>query len=259
MSNTDTDGFLPDAAWQSARDEIVIHTEPRISAPKLAEYMIADPYRQKTILRDCKFAKKAIILHYKRTREFIPRAFSEKNLDIDRLVRRAEEIERENNAADISDWQRLDNTISADALRKIADASPELSWPTARMLHVRFDGLEFAGVKVSIRPEVVFAFEHRNITKIGGIILNTAKGEDKTLARKNGDYCVGDYLSSLLFQMLTAKAGKFGVPLNTKCYALDVFRGAHYTAPASYRRLNRNLEAACEMIASCWGSIKQPA
>jgi hypothetical protein len=93
----------------------------------------------------------------------------------------------------------------------------------------------------------------------GAVILNTGKADDKSLDRKNGAYCVGDYLSSLVFQVLLAKASKFGAPLNKKCYAVDVFREKIYTAPASFSKLNKNLVAACEMIASRWKDIKPPA
>lgn len=243
----------------SQADELIVHQEPRISANKLAEYVIADPSRQKTILRDSKFARKVVILPYKRTRVCVAYAFAENSLDIDKLVGRAKEIEAENNATGISDWQRNDNANSAGALKHLAAISPELSWGKARMLHIRLGGLDIAGVKVSIQPELVFSFEHRNITKIGAVILNTAKGDEKSLDRRNGAHCVGDYLSSLVFQVLLAKANKFGAPLNTRCYAVDLFREKIYTAPVSYRKLNKNLEAACEMIASRWDDIKPPA
>jgi hypothetical protein len=237
-------------------DDIVVHDEPRISANKLAEYVIADPSRQKAIIRDCKFVKKVMVLPYKRTRAFIPHSFATDSLDIDKLVRRAKEIELENEAKGLSDWQRHDNSNSALALQKVAALAPDLSWKDAHILHGRLGGLTFAGVKVSIQPEVVFSFQHRNISKVGAIILNTAKDDKKSLARNNGASCVGDYLSSLLFQMLLSGSYRIGAPLNSKCYALDVFREKIYTAPASYRKLNKNLEAACEVIASRWSEIK---
>lgn len=237
-------------------DEISVHASPRISATKLAEYVIADPSRQKSIIRDAKFPRKVVIIPYKRTRDFIKRAFCEDSLHIDKLVRRAEEIEGQDESEDMSEWQRNDRANSATALRKIATIAPELLWKKGRIVLVQPGGLEFAGVKVSIRPEVTFAFDHRNIRKTGAIILNTAKGEEKSLARSNGTHCVGDYLTSLLFQMLLLRAGRIGAPVNTQCYAVDVFREKVYTAPASYRRLNKNIEAACETIALRWPEIR---
>jgi hypothetical protein len=238
-------------------DNIVIRKEPRISANKLAEFIIADPSRQMGIIRSAKFVKKVVVTPYKRTRNFIAHAFSSDSLNIDKLVHRAEEIERGNEDDEISDWLRNDNTNSALALKKIAAIAPELSWENAQILHGRSGGLFIEGVQVSIQPEVVFSFEHRNITKIGAIILNTTKDDKKSLARNNGSGCVGDYVASLLFQMLLSRQSRLGVPLNSKCYAVDVFREKIYTAPANYQKLNKNIAAACQLIASHWPKIKQ--
>jgi hypothetical protein len=261
--NFDEEGFskvpLVPTGTASLTEDIIVHHEPRISANKLAEYVVADPSRQKTILKDAKFAKKVVIVGYKGARGCVPYAFSENSLNIDVLVERAKKIEAENDAPGISDWQRSDNANSAAALKHLAVIAPELSWGKAKMLYIKLGGLEIAGVKVSIQPELVFGFEHRNIAKVGAVILNTAKGDDKALDRGNGAHRVGDYLSSLVFQVLLAKASKFGAPLNSKCYAVDVFREKVYTAPMSYRKLNKNLEAACEMIASRWKDINPPA
>jgi len=245
---------VPVPLQRVASDEIIIHQEPRISANKLAEYVVSDPSRQKAIIREAKFAKKVMIVRYKKARKFIPHAFNSNSLDIDKLVRRAEEIEREEA---LSDWQKTDNANSALVLKAIAALAPDLTWENARVIHLRIGGLEIAGVKVSVEPELVFSFEHRKIAKVGAIILNTAKGDEKSLARRNGAYCVGDYLSSLLFQTLLAKLNRIGVPLNSKCYAVDVFREKIYTAPANYKILNRHLEAACEFIALRWPEIEQ--
>src|SRR5258706_3860398 len=107
-----TSSVMPDPSQLVDSDKIKIHAEPRISANKLAEYVIADPSRQRTIIREAKFAKKVVIVLYKKTRSFIPHAFAGNSLDIDKLVRRADEIERENETHGISDWHRDDNVNS---------------------------------------------------------------------------------------------------------------------------------------------------
>jgi hypothetical protein len=237
-------------------DKIKVHAEPRISANKLAEYILADPHRQRTIIRESKFSKVVMTVPYTKTRTFIARAFTGDSLDIDKLGQRAAEIERENEVDGISDWHHTDNTNSALALKKIISIASELSWKNARIVHGRLGGIQIAGVHVSVQPELVFTFEHRNISKAGAILLNTAKSDEKSLARNNGGYCVGNYLSSLLFQMLLSKAPRIAAPLSSKCFAVDVFRETVYTAPANYRTLNKNLEAACEVIASRWSATQ---
>ena len=247
---------VPPPVPQTETGDIIVHQEPRITANKLAEYVIAEPARQMVIIKDCKFAKKAVILPYKKTRTAVKRAFTRQNLDINGLVASAKEIERENEQQGLSDWQRSDNTNSANAIMKVVSIVSELSWKDARVLPAQLGGMIFAGVKVSVYPEIIFSFEHRNVSKIGAVILNTAKADDKSLARNNGGACVGNYLSSMLFQMLLSSASRLGPPLNSKCYAVDIFREKVYTAPASYRKLNKNLEAACKVIAAVWPTIE---
>jgi len=237
-------------------EKIIIHHEPRISANKLAEYVTADPVRQMAIIRESKFAKKAVMIPYKKVRNFLGHAFAHDGLDIDKLTVRANEIRQE---TAISEWQSRDNSNSALALEKLVAIAPELAWKHARIFHARLIGLEFSAVKVSVQPELVFCFEHRKITKAGGVILSTAKSDNKSLERGNGSHCVGHYLSSLLFQALSFKANqeRIGMPLNTKCYAVDVWREKIYTAPGSYLTLNKHMQAACEVIAALWPKIQQ--
>lgn len=242
-----------------AYEDTITHHSPRLSANKLAEYIVTSPARQRAILKDAKFPQPFITTPYERTRKSIPQAFTKQNLNITTLVRRAEEIEQDNerNKGSISDWRKNANINNAEALKHIANIAPELSWENATSFPIRLPSLKIAGVTISVRPEMIFSFDHNGIKKVGGIILNSTKGKGQSLARSNGEHCAGDYLSTLLFQALLQLKNR--IPLNTKCYALDVFREAVYTAPAGYSRLNKNIEAACEMVASRWTTIERTA
>lgn len=236
--------------------EIVVRREPRISALKLAEYVIADPSRQKTIVKTSKFARKAVMLQYTKARSFVHRAFTDSGIDATMLSEKAAEIEAE---AWNTTWQKEDNRRSAEALRRFANMAPQFQWQSATEIPKPFEGwghIMLAGVKVSVQPEVVFQFDHRNITKVGAILLNVSIKDEKSLSRSNGGYSVGDYLSSLLFQTLLQKFSTVGAPLNSKCVAVDVYRGTIHEAPKSYKTLNKHLEAACETIALRWPQIE---
>jgi len=62
--------------------------------------------------------------------------------------------------------------------------------------------------------------------------------------------------TTLLYQMFEVRLNVTGIPLHTRCYAIDVARETVYHAPASHKRLLKNLEAACEMIAMRWEKIE---
>jgi hypothetical protein len=112
------------------------------------------------------------------------------------------------------------------------------------------------GVRVSVQPELVFSTEHGGIKKIGAIILNTGKTEDLTLERKSGGkFSIGQYLAVLLYRMLEERFKGIGLPLHSKCYAIDIFRRTVYQAPLRHKTLLRNIDAACRAIAAQWGTI----
>jgi len=239
----------------TAAQQIKVRPEPRISAKQLAEYLISDQSKQTTIIRDAKFAKTAIVVQYKKARSAIPHAFTVNCLDINELSRRADEIEREDTQ---NEWVQKDNARSAAALRLICQMGQHLNWKDAQRVHIREKYLNIGGVIVSVCPELTFSFVHQNAKKCGGLILNTTQNDDRTMARKSGNkYRMGDYLATLLFKLLLENAAKIGAPLNKKCMAVDIFRKEFYTAPASFQRLNRNIEDACGFIAARWPTIKQ--
>jgi len=217
--------------------------------------MIADSARQRAIIKDSKYAKKLLVVPYTKARRCISNAFTAEGIDEGFLRQTASEIKAEKSG---SDWRRSDNERSADALTNLASMTPGLQWQNAAQIHKSSSGwgyLTMSGVKVSVQPELVFSFPHRNITKVGAILVNTTMGEGKSLERSNSGRSVGDYLSSLLFQMLIQRLKEIGPPLNTKCFALDLFRKQVYTAPGAYKSLNRQMEAACEFIAARWPTI----
>jgi hypothetical protein len=221
----------------------------------LAEYVIADPSRQKTIAKNSKKALKAIMIPYSRVRSSIPDSFSAEGLNPDFLRDRAIEIE---SSAFSNQWQKADNERSATALRRLADIVHQIECGNSTLIPRPENGwgyLDMKGVRVSVNPVLVFSLSHQNVTKCGAVILNTGQDENLSLARSSSKYAVGDYLTALLYRMLEARVNSVGVPLHKKCYAIDIFRSTVYSAPSSYRTLMKHLEAACEMIALRWDTI----
>jgi hypothetical protein len=234
----------------------VLNINPRISAAKLAEYVIADHARQETIVRQAKRAPKAIMIPYSRVRDAVPESLRPDGLSVELLLAHATQLEATecNN-----DWQQRDMTLSAEALRHVAAIAQKIDLEGAEKLPVPRGGwgaLTIEGVRVSVQPEVVFSTKHRGgVTKIGAIILNTGKGENLSLGRAGAKYKVGDYFTVLLLRMLEGRLKMVGVPLHTKCYAIDIFREEVYTAPASYKTLLKHIEAACRSIVRQWKEI----
>src|SRR5690348_5727874 len=73
-------------------DHHVIHLDPRMSAPKLAEYLVADASRQETIVKQAKRGSKAIMIPYTRVRNTFGEVLTPTGLDRNVLIARSKEI-----------------------------------------------------------------------------------------------------------------------------------------------------------------------
>jgi hypothetical protein len=234
----------------------VIHLEPRMSAPKLAEYLVSDAARQETIVKQAKRGPKAIMIPYTRVRNTFGEALKNGSLDSGLLNARADEIGK---LESLNTWQQDDNVRCAEALRLLAELAPKIQCSNGKKIHRPNDAwpaLKISGVRVSVQPELVFSCEHRGVKKVGAIILNTGKSESLSLAHSNGRYTAGDYLTVLVYQMLDSRLKDWGVPLHTNCLAIDVFRRQTYSAPAAFKTLLRHIEAACRTIALQWDALE---
>jgi hypothetical protein len=229
-----------------------IHLEPRISAAKLAEYVVANPLRQTAIVKTAKNAPKQITSQYHRVRNTFQHAHTQQGLNPAYFSDLAVVVE---SAEGNTDWQIRDNDLSGQALRKLAGLTGQIDCTAASIIHGKWKPLLIHGVMVSVHPEIVFSILHKGITKVGAVILNTPLNEGSSLAKSSGKYCAGDYLTTLLYLLLANQVADIGLPLHTRCYAVDIFRDKIHTAPASYKTLVKHMDEACKMIALRWESI----
>ncbi|MDO8543765.1 MAG: hypothetical protein Q7S40_25265 [Opitutaceae bacterium] len=232
-----------------------IYQEPRISAAKLAEYAVASPARQKTLAQNAKIAPTLLLAPYREARDTLSHAHTHNGINAGYLLRVADEIEKR---VPEKDWQKAENPRCVTALRRLAKVADQVECEGGHLIHrpsSGWGGIKIAGVYVSINPELVFSVDHRGVRKVGGVILNTGQGPALSLDRSHDDHSVGDYLTTLLFCMLEMRLNITGIPLHTRCYAIDIARERIHTAPASHKRLLKNLEAACEIIAMRWDKI----
>jgi hypothetical protein len=232
-----------------------IYQEPRISAPKLAEYVVASPARQKKIAQNAKVAPKLLVAPYREARDTFSNAHSHSGINTEYLLRVAKNL---GERVPESPWQKAENPRSALALKRLSSIGAKIECQGGHVIHRPqggWGGIKIAGVYVSVNPELVFSINHRGITKVGAVILNTGQDSGLSLERSHDGHTVGDYLTTLLYRMLELRLTSTGIPLHTRCYAIDVAREAIYTAPVSHKRLLKNLDAACEVIALRWDTI----
>lgn len=233
----------------------IIHREPRISASLLGQYVVSDPTRQRTILKDSKFVRKGMIFTHAKARHALAMSFSNGGFDVTEIKRRAEALKEEAKTAEA--MQQKENLLSASLLEKLLEMPGLPEAQNAQKLTrpaTGWTGLEIAGVKVSFEPQVVFSFTQRNVTKLGAVIMHGAKAIP--LDKMQHDHHAGDYVSALLVKMLETELPSVGVPSPAHCFVIDVHRGQTYFAPKKFKTLFNHMEAACEVIAALWSGIQ---
>lgn len=248
--------IVPSPSPRAETPEHVFHRDPRISATKLGEFLVADESRKLTIVKDCKKAKKAVVLHYTKTRHGFSDAFGPDGFDPQAMVQRAIALR---GSAGGTDWDIADTKMSAAALDEIATIADRLPLQGAQRIARPaggWGGVDIEGVRVSVNPDVVFCLPHRGVMKVGAALLYTTKDPTKALSRELGDNKAGDYVAALLLRLLELKLASSGVPYPAKCFVIDVHRREIYTPPTRFKTALKHIEAACHGIASRWDKIE---
>jgi hypothetical protein len=215
-----------------------IYLDPRISANQLAQFVVSDPSKQETIVRNAKRMSKIRVANYQPARIAVSKCHDGDGLNAERLTLEA---------------ARMEGTTFPD---QFEDACSKLSAAALRRLAALAQKINCQGVRVSVQPEIVFSMAHRGVTKYGGVIVNFSKGESASLSRESGKYKVGHYAAFLVFQMLALHFGKDGGPRYSNCVAVDVYRDGIYSAPASHVTMQKNVQAACRMISLQWNALR---
>ena len=228
-----------------------LYLEPRVSANQLAQFVVSDPAKQETIVRDATRVMAVRVANYQPARNAMPRCHNADGIDPASVIAHAT---RMGETVFTDPFDSKCNELSAAAFVKFAPIASQIDCAGERIPAPRrgFDHLLIEGVRVSVQPEIVVSFAHRGSTKFGGVIFNFSKGDQASLENGNGRYQAGDYAAALVFLMLGVHFGSRGGPRSANCFAVDVYREAIFQTPGAYKTMLRHLEAACRNIARQW-------
>ncbi len=230
-----------------------IYIEPRISANQLALFCVSDPSKQETIVRHAKRVLAVRVANYNHARAAVARCHGADGLD---MIRLAAEVSRMESREIPDEYDNKCNTLSVAVLRKLMEITQEIDCGGAQIQRPSrgFDNMLIAGVRVSVQPDIVYSFQHRGLTKFGGVMFNFSKTEPMDRGT-SGNRVAGDYAAFLVFQMLGILFGPQGGARYQNCFAVDVHRGDIYRAPSAGVTMQRTLEASCRAIARQWDEV----
>ena len=209
--------------------EHIFRKEARVSAKQLAEYVVSDPSRQATIIKNSKAVPKSIALQYRDVKNAFRDAVKNETLTSEHFKKKAAEIKNKE-IPDETEWAESDRNRSSEATKRLASILEELDLENISLIHRPSGGwgtISLKGVKVSVNPEIVYSFKDRGITKVGAVILSTSK-TGKGLSKSSDKYSAGQYYAALVQLFLTRRLKSTGPPVFRRCYAVDVFNEEVY-------------------------------
>ena len=218
-----------------------------MSINKLAEYILANPYRRKRILEDQKYVKAFMAARYDDACETIVSYLTVKNLDDNYLLKRIELI---GNSVVKTTFEEQKKISCIEALETFYEYSGMFESiidfsRSSGLFNTKTENIK--DVEVSIRPEVLLQYTKNDIEYIGAIKLVFSK----THPIDNE----GTYISAMIKHFLESNK-KRGQRISDKhCMVLDVFTGNIFYPPRAIVRKSAEIEAACEEIAARWNTL----
>jgi hypothetical protein len=232
--------------------------EPRLSANQLAEYLKASSTRRKSIVREAKFPKVAVVTRYRYARQGITKYLCDDTRSIGKLFESMADLKSRSESPAATPWQKEDFLLSSEAVAGFQKALNSLKV-------IKFDcidalpnqpKLDVSGVDISVSADVFTVRDDKEGTRrVGAVILLFSKSEASAKGRE--ELC---RVSALLAAQFAGKhLGHLGTVDPKMCAAIDVFSGKSHEAPTSYIKALENIGNACEEVRLRWAVTAPPA
>lgn len=222
-----------------------VRERPRISAPKMGEYLTAAAARRERLLLDQRFPPTFKQIWYRDAENAIQAALISGDDVVTRLIESARLL---GTHVATTRFRNSAKRCCSQAIRRLALLFPQIPTRDARF---RCPGqisffLTVEGVLISIRP---LALSRRNVKgniRSGGVLAVFRKGEALS---ERGAKAVAELLRRAL-----EDSGLESVH-PSDCVVVDVFSGEIYSASTRGKRISSDIASACREIAVRWPAL----
>lgn len=220
----------------------------RISVNKLGEYIVANPSRRWTIIKDQKKPRTIYVARYARAESEIQNFIVGGSADIEHLAAVARELITSDYP---TSWASENAQLCSRALQSFIKVANDI--PSGGLLsHKTPDNvakMEISKVSVSVRPEILLSRQDAPDKFIGAIKLYFSK----SVPLEKGP---GEFVASIVYRYIAECLSTEATAEYKHCFVLDVLTGRLFTAPKSYKNHMKQALAACEEIATIWPTVQ---
>lgn len=218
-------------------------SKPKISLNKLGEYLDATPSRRKKIIQDQQDPKPFITIRYQDARENITSFLANDMVDEAGFLEAAQDLR---DTREGTEFSLQDKRNSADAMENFLEVADLISLDglvAEKVDKTTSSIMEFAGVDVSIRPDVILKDKETGYLK-GAVKLHFSK--TTPLTEKSAPYVA----AALKVYLGAEDTDSHIQPEN--CYVVDISTKKVFKAGKAHKNRIRDIEAACEEIEARW-------
>lgn len=235
---------------------------PQVSANQISEYLTASPTRRKSIIRDARFPKTAVISQYVKARDGLTTFLGDGTRSMSHLASAIDSLEKRRIKADADarPWLVKDSRYSVEAINAFQLAYNKLLLPKldCRIIPGRLPAIVRWPTKVTVDIDVT---THRMgkdgaPDQVGGALMLFSRGEPSTARRIDRCKTIAGLILIFAEDYLTTTDR---VADSSLCLAVDVFAGKSYPPPGTFAKKAKSIGDACEEIADRWKSVDAPA
>lgn len=224
--------------------------DPKISANKLAEYLVKKAARQRKILADRKYPDEdfSIGTYHRESLEAVTHFVAGGAVDTG-IITNSLNILEQKDTSSIGTARRVNANI--DALKKFEDMLDEidLKGGEPELAPQKAENLVFYGVSISVRPEIIL----RGTGPKGKQLIGAIKFSMTTGFRHNEESA--GYVSAMVQEHLKRSVIGDEIVYSPYCQVIDVGGQAIFPGVKSTLQRLRDIEAECQNIAVLWPSI----
>jgi len=225
-----------------------IRTEPRLTVSKLAEYIEANPLRQRSLLVDQKYPSTFIAARYTPAENLIKKFLTSNPINVDIL---SDGLDAINAAPATTEWESDQNKLCAEAVESFIDVVEEIL--DMGLVFSSGDNnvpkMPLSGVEISVRPELLARDQEKKC--FGAVKIYFSKTYP---LKADGS---GLYASTAVYQwLLNHMSPPDGFTHSHKhTFVVDVFAKTIHRTPAAYKSRMKHLDAACKTISALWPTL----